>query len=122
MPELSSKSNVPSFSAATTELHLICGHNITSPTPTPYNTCGQGAIIIMKRDVNGNPVSYNAEGAQAFSVICSYVLKVAKFAYCLSVTGKNSYFCVARIRLRIRIQGLALPLVLRKIMRKHPQK
>jgi hypothetical protein len=95
MRKLSSKSNVPSFSAAATELHLICGHNITPrpPPPASHNTCGQGAIIIMRRVVNGNPVSYNAEGAQAFSVICSYVLKVAQLAFCL--TGKNSFFCVA---------------------------
>jgi hypothetical protein len=66
-----------------------------SPPPQPHSTCGQGAIIIMRRVVNGNPVSYNAEGAQAFSIICSYVLKVAQLAFCLSVTDKNSFFCVA---------------------------
>jgi hypothetical protein len=47
----------------------------------------------MRRVVNCNPVSNNADGALAFSVICSYVLKVAQLAFCLSVTGKNSFFC-----------------------------
>jgi hypothetical protein len=47
----------------------------------------------MRRVVNGNPVLYNAEGAQAFSVICSYVLKVAQLAFCLS-EGNKSFFYI----------------------------
>jgi hypothetical protein len=48
-------------------------------------------------------------GAQAFSVICSYVLKVAKLAFCLS-EGNKSFFYVGRIRVWIRIQGVKITL------------